>query len=417
MVFKKVFIGLLIATSLGFSVTNAQQSSGKSYLVKIGERDSVYSELLKEQRDFYVQLPEYYIDGEKYPVAFVIDGDFLLPTVTNVQSHYSGGFTPDMILIGISNLNNRARDLTTSKLTEMYGMPYTRENGEAVHFLSFIEKELIPYVEAKYPVNGYRTLIGHSYGGLFTIYTLLNKPHLFNSYVAIDPSLDWDEQKLVKEAELHLKENDYSNKFLFMSLNGQLHEANPDITIDNVTSDTTEQTYFARSNLALLDLIRKNENNGLNFGWKFYPRDLHGTIQYPTLMDGLIHNFEWYQMENTYAINDPQTSIETLQETIEYRAKKLERHFGFFVAPYPEELLNVLGYMQMDFGQFEKAKMFFQFAVKFYPNSANAYDSLSEYYEKMEDYSLALECAEKAYKLNPNKGLEKKIKSLTRKAR
>ena len=80
-------------------------------------------------------------------------------------------------------------------------MPFEQENGKAANFSKFIETELIPFVEHKYPVTNFRSLIGHSYGGLFTIYTLINHSHLFSNYLAIDPSLDWDSQKLLNEAK------------------------------------------------------------------------------------------------------------------------------------------------------------------------------------------------------------------------
>ena len=86
---------------------------------------------------------------QKYPVVYVLDGEVFLPTVYNVHRFYSGGFMPEMIIVGISNAKNRVRDLTTSKVTEMYGMPFKQENGEADNFRKFIEKELIPFIESK----------------------------------------------------------------------------------------------------------------------------------------------------------------------------------------------------------------------------------------------------------------------------
>ena len=81
---------------------------------KVGVLDSVYPKILTEYRKFYVELPAEYISNKnkKYPVDFILDGEVLLSTVTNVQNFYSGGFTPEMILIDISNAPSRTRDLT-----------------------------------------------------------------------------------------------------------------------------------------------------------------------------------------------------------------------------------------------------------------------------------------------------------------
>ena len=309
----------------------AQNHQRSQFLQKVGAVDSLYSKTLNEFRNIYVQLPASYSSekNQKYPVVYILDGELFLPTVNDVQNYYSGGFTPEMVLVGISNDKNRVRDLTTSTITTKYGMPFNEKNGEADNFRQFIETELIPYIENKYPVTNYRTLIGHSYGGLFTISTLIHQPELFANYLAIDPSLDWDDQKPLQEAREVMAAYGYKNKALFMSLSGQLHMQNSKITIDNVMQDTTDFTLFARSNIAFSNLVKQNAKNGLSFEWKFYPKDIHGTIPFPSIMDGLVALFEWYQMENTDKINSFETTKEELFGIIKYRAEKLKAHFGY----------------------------------------------------------------------------------------
>lgn len=396
---------------------NAQINETQQFLKRIGIKDSLYSETLKEHRAVYIQLPNNYNpeSNYKYPVVFIIDGDVLLPTVSDVHDYYSGGFMPEMVLVGISNANNRTRDLTTSKITEKFGMPFNVENGAADNFSKFVESELIPFIENKYPVTSFRTLIGHSYGGLFTINMLINHTHVFNNYLAIDPSMDWDNQKLLKEAQGLLATQTYANKSFFMSLGGQLHMQDNTITIDNVMDDTSDYTLFARSNITLSNMIKQNVKNGLSFEWKFYPRDLHGTIPFPSIMDGLISVFEWFQMENITKFNRPETTKEELFSVINQRTKKLENHFSYTVPPYPEDLFNGLGYMSLDMEQIEKSKMFFELAIQFYPNSSNTYDSMSEYYERMGDFDKALKFAVKAYKTSPNDYYKKRIEILKEK--
>lgn len=398
-------IGLLICIQL---LGNAQTNDTQHFLKKIGLTDSLYSETLEEYREIYIQLPTNYNPekNQKYPVVYILDGEVLLPTVSNVQDFYNGGFTPEMVLVGISNNKHRTRDLTTSTIDN------NDENGEAENFSNFIETELIPFIENKYQVNNFRTLIGHSYGGLFTIYTLINHPQLFSNYIAIDPSLDWDDQKLVKEAQGLLATQNYENKSMFMSLSEQLHMQNPNVTIDNVMQDTSNFTLFSRSNIAFSNLVMKNTQNGLSFDWKFYPRDLHGTIPFPSIMDGMISVFEWYQMENTDKFNSPETSKEELADIVNYRANKLERYFNHAVAPYPEDLFNALGYMSLDMGQVEKSKMFFEFAIKYYQYSANTYDSMADYYERNKDFDSALKFVTKAYKISGNDYYKQRVEDL-----
>lgn len=389
---------------------HAQQQS----LLSIGVPDSLYSETLHETRTIYLQFPENYAPGntQKYPVVYILDGEFFLPTVSDVQHYYSGGYTPEMILVGISNSKNRTRDLTPSEIKEKYGMPFNEENGKAESFLTFLKDELIPYIERAYPVTSYRTLIGHSYGGLFTCYTLLHSPKLFANYLAIDPSLDWDNQSLLRDAEEFLPLAKLKNKALYISLSGQLHMQNPDITIQNVMKDTSDFTLFARSNIEFSELTKKFTPNGLKVHWEFFPGEIHGTIPFPSIRNGLVSMYNWYQMEHTDKFNSPVTQKDELYKIVRYRAAKLESHFGYTVPPYPEDLLNMLGYMNLDMEQAEKSKMFFEFGIEYFPESANSYDSMADYYERQNDLVNALHFVGKAYEISGSEYHQNRIQHL-----
>ena len=407
---KKLFISTFIA----FIFISIESQAQTDYLINAGIKDSVQSEVLNESRNFYVVLPDSYAEGSdtKYPVAYLLDGDVMLNALNTVHGFYSGGFMPEMILIGISNAENRTRDLTTSVLSERRGQGFNQENGEAEKFTTFIESELIPFVEKNYPVTNYRTLIGHSYAGLFTVNILLKHTDLFENYIAIDPSMDWDDQKLLKESKEIFSQKNFAGKSLFVSLGGQLHMANNDITIDNVMKDTTELTLFARSNIEMSEIINSHKTNELNYKWKFYPNDLHGTIPLPSIMDGLISIFTWYRMEDTNKINDPETPKEELYEIIKRREKKLKDHFGYAVAPYPDFLLNMSGYMSMDMEKYDKALMYFQLNTEYYPDDANTYDSLADYYERQNDPENALINVTKAYEISGSDYHKKRMEDL-----
>ena len=392
---KLTYLVLLAIALAGPQFGNAQIT----YNSQIGVLDSLHSEVLNESRSVYVQLPDSYDPDSsiKYPVVYILDGDVLLNALYTVHSFYSGGFMPEMIMVGISNGANRTRDLTTSVIDPSL---INEENGGADKFMSFIEKELIPFIETKYPVTEYRTLIGHSYGGLFTVNALINHSHLFENYIAIDPSMDWDDQKLLKQSKEVFAMENFGDKSLFVSLSGQLHQSDTSITIDNVMKDTTDITLFSRSNIEFSDLIRSNTASGLTFEWKFYPNDLHGTVPLPSIMDGLVGLFNWFQMENIEKFNDFETPKEVLYEIIKHREEKLKLRFGYAVAPYPDYLLNVMGYMSLDMGKPEKSLMFFELNTEYYPENANAYDSLADYYVSQNDNKNALINVTKAYELS-----------------
>jgi predicted alpha/beta superfamily hydrolase len=377
--------------------------------------DSIFSRSLNENRDFWVRLPENYDPNskEKYAVIYLLDGFSLKSTIEAVYDNYRGHYLPHMLLVGVSNRTNRTRDLTTSQIQMRRGSAMDAETGGAGSFTKFIEQELIPYIDSKYPTMAYRTLIGHSYAGLFTINMLVNHGHLFQNYIAIDPSLDWNDQKLLKQAKEKFKTADYSGKSLFVSLAAeQLHMHNESITIDNIMSDTSEFTLFARSIIDFSNFATNQNQNGLNFLWDVYPEDLHGTVPLPSMRDGLVSLFNWYQFKSPQKYNNPETPIEELVALLKEQEQIYTEHFGVPTAPMIDELLNGYGYMNMQMGQPKKAFMFFEMNIKQNPKSANAYDSMAEYYESQDDKENALKSLNKAFELSGADYYKNRIKEI-----
>ncbi|WKV10598.1 alpha/beta hydrolase-fold protein [Marivirga harenae] len=378
--------------------------------------DSIFSKTLSESRDFWVRLPDNFQpdNDEKYAVIYLMDGFSLESTLEAVYGNYWGHYLPHMILVGVSNRKNRTRDLTTSQLKMRRGSAFDYETGGAETFTKFMEEELIPYIDSKYPTMNYRTLIGHSHAGQFTINMLVNHAHLFQNYIAIDPTLDWDNQKLLKQAKDKFKTEDYNGKSLFVSLAAEmLHIQNESITIDNVMSDTSEFSLPARSIIEFSQLAKSQ--NQLNFSWKVYHEDLHGTVPLPTIRDGLIFLFQWYQFKSPQKFNNPETPIEELVSLLKEQEQIYTEHFGVPTAPMVDEMLNGYGYMNMQMGQPEKAFMFFEMNIKQNPNSANAYDSMAEYYESQNDKENALKYLNKAFELSGKDYYKERIEAVNKK--
>lgn len=110
MMINRLKTGFALALILFFhQFVLAQGNQHQRFLHQVGVLDSLHSQILNETRLIYVQLPDHYIPekNQKYPVVYILDGERFLPTVNDVQNYYSGGFTPEMVLIGISNDKNR----------------------------------------------------------------------------------------------------------------------------------------------------------------------------------------------------------------------------------------------------------------------------------------------------------------------
>ena len=169
--------------------------------------DAIDSKVLHQQRAVEVYLPE---ESKADPAArfetlYVLDGDWNARVVTDVVSFMRQvGFMPPIIVVSVPNhvdddgTNSRDRDLTPTS------SPDQARSGGAKEFLAFLKTELIPYVESRYPANGVRSIHGHSYGGLFLFYVLMNDPGLFGGYLVLDPAMGWDRHMYDAIAEAKL---------------------------------------------------------------------------------------------------------------------------------------------------------------------------------------------------------------------
>lgn len=401
-----------------FQEISAQSKSIQSSVFETEIIDTVYSELLEEYREFWVKFPENYNPNSsaKYPVVYLLDGFSLKNNLETIYDNYWGHYLPHMILIGISNKTNRTRDFTTSQINIRRGSVMNVETGGAENFTRFIEKELIPYIDNKYPTTPYRTLIGHSYGGLFTVNMLINHKHVFDNYIAIDPSIEWDNQKFLKEAKQKLISENYEGKSLFVSLAAeQLHIWDEEITMENIMDDSSEFTLFARSIIDFSTFAKSQKQSGLNFSWKVYNEDLHGTVPLPSIRDGLVFLFKWYQIKSPQKYNNSETPVEELIELLEKQEEIYSRHFGYPYPPMIEEMLSGYGYMNLQMGQPEKAFIFFKLNIDYYPKSAGAHNSMADYYETKNDHTNALKYVTKAFELSGEKIYKDRMKELEKK--
>jgi len=158
-----------------------------------------------------VWLPPDYPDSHKsYPVLYLLDSNTLFGAAANLMLPLIWGKElPKLIIVGIGYKIQsyedwgrwRSHDMTPTVVIEVSG------SGGAEKFLEFIKAELIPYIDANYKTNtADRTITGHSYGGLFVLYTLLHEPDLFHRYCAGSPVPDYDNRVLFKY-EKDLAEN------------------------------------------------------------------------------------------------------------------------------------------------------------------------------------------------------------------
>src|SRR5690606_37010606 len=89
--------------------------------------------------------------------------------------------------------------------------------GGSAAFRRFLRRELVPAIEARYPTTGERAIVGESLAGLFVVETFFLEPDLFDTYVAVDPSLWWNGGELVRRAPGRLRGRAGQRRTLYLA--------------------------------------------------------------------------------------------------------------------------------------------------------------------------------------------------------
>lgn len=369
--------------------------------IEIGEIHTIKSTILNEEREFWVYLPNNYNDTiyapEKYPVTYFLDGDRHFHSLTGIHNFLSKGpyaSLPQMIMVGILTKNNRDRDLTPTKVNDpnkgkRYNFPNSGGNEK---FMQFVEKELIPKINTNYRTNGYKTLIGHSFGGLTVLNTILTKKDLFNSYITIDPSVWWDNRYVLNKAKEKLKTIDLSKKRLYFA------QAN------NLSTPQDTARWHERAIVAFKKELEDNPKSGLKWKYRFFEQDDHGTISLPSEYFGLKYIYKGYQAQVKMVANHPEMITEAFD--------KLSERMDFVMKPSEARVDWIASYC-IRTERTNKAIELLKINQKYYPESPNTYISLGDCYAKSEDFKNAKKQYKKALEKGADKDLiSKKINEL-----
>jgi len=200
-------LALVLIASVGAHLMPAAASAAQPWqAVTLPQAEQRLLHSTHTDRDYriFVSRPQHEPPPGGYPVLYVLDGNALFPSLAiqaqALEARPDPNLRNSVLIVGIGypgeglyDFKARAEDYTPDaedrqRLPGREPPPY----GGAERFLAFIETELKPMIATRYPVDPARqTLFGHSYGGLFTLYTLLNRPQAFSGYAAASPSIWW----------------------------------------------------------------------------------------------------------------------------------------------------------------------------------------------------------------------------------
>lgn len=291
----------------------AEAQSRYDQLLTIGRVDSVQSAVLEETRPYLVYLPPSYDDTTwtpaRYPVLYLLDGDAHFQSVAGLIQIQGSGVNgtyriPEMIVVAIPN-RDRTRDLTPTHTDLGFDgkpAPFLKTSGGNANFFRFLTTELIPRIDSGYRTMPYRVLVGHSFGGITALNALYTIPETFNAYLAIDPSLWWDHQVLLRRARSYFASARLAGKALYVA---QANTINP--------ADTTTNLHF-ESIVQFNAIMGTYNRSGLRYGYRYYDQDDHGSVPMIAEYDGLRFIFDSYGIPLARVFDSPRFLTEHFRE-------------------------------------------------------------------------------------------------------
>ena len=371
------FICFAISLFIAIQTINSQNNAK----IEIGEKSSIHSNILSEERAYWISLPESYDDKskayKKYPIIVLLDGHVHFKSSVGMlqfmsKSKNGSSQVPEMIVVGIMNVD-RERDFTPDKVVTK------RENrtGGGDQFLAFLEQELLPKIDKEYRTLPYRILFGHSLGGLITTHAYLQEHSVFNAFIAVDPSFgSWTDSVMDGKIEL-------------------IHEKIFDLPIYMATANWGKRNIRNRDrHMRFYESLNTKCKGEYKGKLEYFESENHSTVSLPAFYNGISYIFKGYNYSYRQA---------TTPEALVAHYQGISTGLSYDFLP-PEDLVNRIGYNKLRSKHIEERKMavtFFELNTKNYPESYNAFDSLGEAELALGNKEKAVKSFEKSLELNP----------------
>lgn len=360
---------------------------------------TINSKVFKEDRAVYLQLPKSFNQRDakrkKYPLIVVLDGDQYFEYVSGmVEILAAKEYMPEALVLAIPPVN-RNWELTPPIAADP-------NLGGADKLIEFMDQELFPYLYEHYPLLEHKTIIGHSYGGLWALYNLFEYAESFDYYLASDPSYTLYANKY---AAVNF---DYQNpKRLFLAIANTLPKGG-----DTLNLKPTENQQHIVDLFYLRDKANLADPKDLILDWAYYPNNSHGNVMIPAFEDGLKSLFSWFPMDKqAFSIREnPTLTDEQILDNFQDYVAKLKAELSMEAVPDETQLFNI-----MRFIPFHKKELTLEFLLinqKYYPDSFNSNQALGLFFYHEEQPEKAAYYFQKALDIRADKLTSDMLKEL-----
>lgn len=364
---------LLITLIFGINVAFAQSSD-----IVIGQNYSIHSNALNKEKKLQVYLPESYKHSKKkYPVLYVLDGKHYFSNAVAIQTALRvPDVLPEMIVIGINLEWSERRNI-------MFNTPEK--------FLSFIEEDVISFVDKSFRSSNERLLFGWEASGFYASNILFHKKQLFDGVIATDGAYT-DEETLKTFSSFNMP----TNKILYV--------ANSDRDI-----------FYVASSDEFSKLLEKTKPKNLTWKYQKFNDEVHESLPYLAMYHGLkyyYHNFHSLLYKDIKTFH-AKGGLPYLKSYFKKRGERFGfstevsdaakndliwlglnrddfKNFDYFMTEFKEVLSTKRyqsNYWQNNLAQFylknksyAKAKSHFEYGIKHFSGSAEIYSGLGNVY-------------------------------------
>jgi len=250
-----------------------------------GKRITLTSVYLNEDREIQILLPESYGNniGATYPVIYLMDGDYVFHGVSGMLDFMANKaqLIPDVIVVAIAD---KGTDIYRQYMTPTgLTAPSKKEDaGKAEQFLTFLTKEVKPYINSNYRAADNAILVGHSMGGLFVFNALLESPDSFEHFVSMSPSIWLNDHAIMVKAKNFVEKSEHKPTSLHLSL-----------------GDETRSGIYG-----VIQLLDEVQPKNIHWNFSHYPDENHNSVGLVALRANLKQIFKGWrisdkELENT----------------------------------------------------------------------------------------------------------------------
>lgn len=357
---KKLFtllITLLMAQSIFAQISNETFTSGKT-----GKRQKLG-----------LYKPTGYTDKKVYPLIVVLNANTLMePVVTAVRYYEQFEEMPKCIVVGVYD-----EKLEEVAIIDEVGRPM----NESARFFDFISTELVPYIQGKYPIAGFKGIIASEEAGFLINYYLLNPKSPFSMYVSLNPTV--------------------------------IPRMAPEFAAALATGASKEQhrLYYYMATADVENKLSYDKTINFEKGLRSMPihesvlyrfADMKGSSVNSAKLQGIAQALdECFDIYKPIGGKEYKTQMETLSNNIfEYLENKyntIEQYIGLKKKPLLNDVMATYTAIKSaaDWESLRKLAKYVE--TNGYVKTAMPNFFLAEYYEKTEDYKKALKTYQKSY--------------------